>query len=79
MLISRVQPDELELLDLLKTRVSRLMLEEIAANDNGEEIADHLAGIEAHIDEPRPAELEWCPREVLQLQLWVEPDSREVA
>jgi hypothetical protein len=52
------------------------MLEEIAANDYGEEISDHLAGIEQQLSAaPQLGLLPWCPREVLELEGWSEPDT----
>ena len=53
------------------------MLEEIAANDRGEDTAKNLAGIQAQLS-PRPplGLLPWWPREVLELERWSEPDRR---
>lgn len=69
-------PSKDDLLSALGARVSRSMLEEIAANDYGEEVPAHLAGIEAQIAPNAPlGKLDWCPREVLELQVWSEPDD----
>jgi hypothetical protein len=52
------------------------MLEEIAANDYGEEVPVHLAGIGPQLALEAPlGKLDWCPREVLELQAWGEPDD----
>jgi hypothetical protein len=72
---SSANPSGLALINWLKTKISRRDLEEIAANDNGEEIPDHLAGIELQLSESLGlGPLPWCPREVLELERWQEPD-----
>src|SRR5580700_338580 len=69
-------PSECALLDWVRTKVTLPLLEEISANDYGEETADHLAGIQAQLaPNPTLGLLPWCPREVLQLERWNEPDS----
>ncbi len=69
-----VRTSESGLLDWLRSVISRKMLEEIAANDYGEEIADHLAAIEQQLsDKPVKGLLTWCPLEVLELERWNEP------
>jgi hypothetical protein len=74
-LLSSAVPSGSALLDWLCSGVSRLMLEEIAANDYGEEVADHLAAIQKQLsDAPHIGPLPWCPREVLELERWSEPD-----
>jgi hypothetical protein len=52
------------------------MVEEIAANDYGEDVHEHLSGIEnqLHGDQPLLGLLPWHPREVLELERWAEPD-----
>ncbi len=66
-------PSESVLLDWLKARVSRLMLEEIAANDWGRETAHNLAGIEMQLGDSAPlGPLPWFPLEVLELERWKE-------
>ena len=77
-LLALVMPSETLLLEHLKARVSRLMLEEISQNDYGEEAADHLAGIERQMNtDEEPSALDWCPREVLELQRWTEPSTAD--
>jgi hypothetical protein len=64
------------LLEWLKTKVSRLMIEEISANDWGEDTGAHLAGILAQLAPHPPLGLPpWHPREVLELERWSEPDQ----
>lgn len=73
-LLAFVDPSETSLLEYLRTKVSRLMLEELSRNDYGEEASDHLAGIENQMNggaDPTP--LYWCPGEVLALERWQEP------
>lgn len=68
-------PSECVLLDWLQPRVSRLMLEEISANDYEWESAGHLAGIQAQLTTHPPlGMLAWCPREALVLESWRDPD-----
>ena len=64
------------MLDWLRSQVSRKMLEEIAENERGEEVQEHLAGIQAQLYTPGPTLglLPWNPREVLELERWSEPD-----
>jgi hypothetical protein len=72
---SSVKTSESELLDWLRPVISRKMLEEIAANDYGEEVSEHLAAIERQIsDAPVTGLLGWCPREMLELERWNEPE-----
>jgi hypothetical protein len=66
---------ETALLEWVRTQVGEFELREIAANDYGEEIPEHLAGIKAQLSEtPDLGVLPWCPREVLELERWNEPD-----
>src|ERR1700679_3868146 len=52
------------------------MLEEISANDWGEDTSVHLAGILAQLAPHPPLGLPpWHPREVLELERWSEPDE----
>jgi hypothetical protein len=75
-LLRIAEPDETALLDVLRSRISRLMLEEIAANDYGHEIPEHLKAIEEQIiSTPTLGQLRWCPREVLELERRSEPDE----
>jgi hypothetical protein len=75
LLLSITAPSETALLDWLKTGISRLMLEEIAGNDYGEEIPEHLAAIRQQLEPSPPLGLlPWNPREVLELEKWSEPD-----
>lgn len=70
------EPDETALLDVLRSRISRLMLEELAANDYGEEVSGHLKAIEEQISStPTLGDLGWRPREVLELERWSQPDE----
>ena len=64
-------------LDWLRSQVSRKMLEEIAENDRGEQVQEHLAGIQAQLYTPEPilGLLPWNPREVLELERWSKPDT----
>ncbi len=51
------------------------MLEEMAANDAGEETSDHLEAIERKLsDDPLVGLLNWNPLEVLALERWKDPD-----
>ena len=71
-LLRIAEPDETALLDVLRSRISRLMLEEIAANDYGHEIPEHLKAIEEQIiSTPTLGQLRWCPREVLNSNVGV--------
>ena len=68
-------PSDRALLEWIQAKVSRPMLEEISLNDYGEESADHLAGIQAQLTAHPPlGMLPWCPREVLELERWNDPD-----
>lgn len=51
------------------------MLEEISANDYGQNLIENLAGIQAQL-KPNPplGLLPWWPREVLELERWSDPD-----
>jgi hypothetical protein len=74
-LLTLARPSRDDLLELLTTRVSRLMLEEISANDYGEETTAHLDGIESQLRLDAPlGRLDLCPLEVLELERWSEPD-----
>ena len=74
-LIKEVTPSESTLLDWLRFRLSRAMLEEIARNDYSEEVEAHLAEIENQLGSaPVLGFLPWNPREVLELERWNEPD-----
>jgi hypothetical protein len=75
-LLAIATPSEDGLLEWLKTKVSRVMLEEVSANDWGEDTAVHLAGILAQLaPHPPLGLLPWHPREVLELERWSEPDQ----
>lgn len=75
-LLAFADPSETSLLEHLKAKASRLMLEEISQNDYGEEAADHLSGIERQMNGGvEPTLLNWCPREVLELERWQEPST----
>jgi hypothetical protein len=75
-LLAFAGPSETLLLEQLKAKVSRSMLEEISQNDYGEETANHLVGIERQINDGVDATLlNWCPREVLELERWQEPPT----
>jgi hypothetical protein len=77
-LLSMVAPAETELLELIKANLSRLMLEEMAANDYGEEASEHLVAIQRQLGPNPPLGLlPWNPREVLELERWSEPDHNE--
>lgn len=68
-------PSETALLEWVRSQVSEFELREIAANDYGEEVPEHLAGIKVQLSEaPELGLLPWCPREVLELERWQEPD-----
>jgi hypothetical protein len=63
------------LLDWLRPRVSRLMLEEIAKNDYEENVSEQLAAIEMLMGQrPVSGSPEFRAREVLQLEQWSEPE-----
>lgn len=75
--LESIRPADHTLLDWLLARVSRLMVEEIAANDRGEQVEEHLAGIQEQLGSNPPLGLlAWNPREVLELERWGEPDQR---
>ena len=68
-------PSRDALLDWLRTRISRLMLEEIARNDREENISEYLAAIEMLMGErPARGSAAFGAREVLQLERWTEPE-----
>jgi hypothetical protein len=74
-LLAIATASECTLVEWLQTKVSLLMLEEISANDYGQESAEHLAGIQAQLAaDPPLGMLPWCPREVLELERWNDPD-----
>lgn len=69
------QPSESGLLDWLRQGISRKMIEEIALNDYGEEASEHFGAIQRQLsDDPVKGLLPWCPREVLELQRYFEPE-----
>ena len=71
-------PAECALLEWLNTKISQPMLEEISLNDYGEDGLDHLAGIRAQLGPNPPlGSLPWCPRVVLELERWTEPDEAQ--
>jgi len=73
-------PSEVVLLEWLRLKVSRLMIEEVSRNDRGDDAAEHLKGIETqlHQGEPQLGLIPWHPREVLELERWQQPE-REYA
>ena len=72
---SSIRASQFALLHWLKYVISRKMLEEIAANDFGRQISDHLSALERQLsDKPMKGLLDWCPREVLELERWNEPE-----
>ncbi len=74
-LLESVSPSRSALLDWLRPQISQSMLEEIAAADYGEEVSDHIAGIERQLsDAPHSGLLPLNPLEVLQLTRWTDPD-----
>jgi hypothetical protein len=75
-LIEAIKARDDSVLDWLRSQVARKMLEEIAENDNSEEVQEHLAGIQAQFYTPEPTLglLPWNPREVLELERWSEPN-----
>jgi hypothetical protein len=74
-LLAIAAPSERALLEWIQTKVSRPMLEEISLNDYGEESAEHLAGMQAQLAAHPPlGMLPLCPREVLELERWNDPD-----
>jgi len=74
-IIRLTHPSETALLEWVRTQMSDFELREIAANDYGEEIPEHFAGIKAQLSEnPDLGLLPWCPREVLELERNAEPD-----
>ena len=74
-LLKIATPSEDDLLHWVQARVGRPLLAEISANDRGEDITKHLAGIQAQL-RPNPpfGLLPWWPREVLELERWSNPD-----
>jgi hypothetical protein len=73
-LFSPADSSESGLFEWLRQKISRKMLEEIAANDYSEEVWDHFAAIERQLSkDPAKGLLAWCPREVLELERWTEP------
>jgi hypothetical protein len=73
-------PFETALLEWLRHKISRLMIEEISANDRDEDCARHFQGIATQLYRPEPplGLISWHPREVLELQRWHEPDRAYV-
>ncbi len=72
---SSIRASKSALLDWLRYVISRKMLEEIAANDYGRQISDHVSALERQLsDTPIEGLLDWCPREVLELERWNEPE-----
>ncbi len=69
-------PSECALLDWMRPKVTLPQLQEIAANDYRQKIPEHLTGIQAQLGPHPPLGLlPWCPREVLELERWSEPDE----
>ena len=69
-------PSETAIIERLRHVVSKLMLEEVSANDRGEDAAEHFRGITAQLYHPRPplGLIPWHPKEVLQLECWSQPE-----
>jgi hypothetical protein len=74
-LVAIESPSEQQLLLWIQTQVDRSVLEEIAANDRGNDTAKHLASIQNQL-RPNPSMglLPYWPLEVLQLEQYSEPD-----
>ncbi len=71
----RFDPSETALLDWLRPRIDDSCLAEISAADYGQVYADHLRALRRFRDLNELAvPLPWCPREVLELMRWSEPD-----
>jgi len=78
-LLVLADPDELALIQWLNPRITQPMLEEISMNDCGEEGPAHLTGIQLQLRPSLPPGLlPWCPREVLELERWREPDETHI-
>jgi hypothetical protein len=73
-------PSEAMLLEWLRQKVSKVMIEEVSVNDRGEDAAEHFKGIAAQLyqGEPQLGLIPWHPREVLELERWQEPDRAYV-
>jgi hypothetical protein len=66
------------LLDWLRDRVSRLMIEEISKNDYGRCPLENFAAVELQLRaDPSLGFLQYVPREVLELERWNEPELDE--
>src|ERR1700761_2888417 len=72
---ARFSPDPNALLRLVSKHVNESMLNEIAAADYGDKVAEHLAPLRQIRDgRSLRAPMRWEPREVLELIRWSEPD-----
>jgi hypothetical protein len=70
-----IRPSKSALLHWLRYVISRKMLEEIAANDYSRQTSDHVSALERQLsDKPINGLSDWCPREVLELERWNEPE-----
>ncbi len=66
------------LLDWLRPKVSRLMIEEISENDYRRATLENSAAVEMQVmANPPLGFLAWIPREVLELERWSEPERKE--
>lgn len=78
LLSSSIAPSDEGLLDWVREHSTSPILKQIAANDYGEEVPDHLAAIQRQLSSnPLTGLLPWCPREVLELERWNEPPVLE--
>src|SRR5580704_18013937 len=74
--IFKPSPDEL--LRRVSQHVDDAMLEEIAAADYGDDLTEHLAHLRRTRDDGSFAiPMRWCPREVLELIRWSQPEDPE--
>ncbi|HLJ56878.1 MAG TPA: hypothetical protein VKT77_17695 [Chthonomonadaceae bacterium] len=77
LILARCSPSGGALLDWLRARVTNCMLREIADADYGVDYDDHLAALKSiRGGSPIPVPFAWCPREVLELKRWSEPDVK---
>ncbi|GAA4257799.1 hypothetical protein [Dactylosporangium darangshiense] len=73
-IVEALRPDEVALRDWVRPRLDAGTLREMAALDYGMQIDEHLRGIEGLLNTRRlPAEIEWNPREVLELARYSGP------
>jgi hypothetical protein len=73
--LNSFKPDADELLDRLLPMIDDSMLCEVAAADYGNDIDLHLAPLQRFRNERLLLNLEWHPREVLELIRWSQPDE----